>query len=326
MDKPEPTRILITGFTGFVGSYLVEHCRLHYSEAELFGLYNRKRLEQNSAFMECITPLKGDILRADDVRQALAYARPDIIFHLAAQASVAASWAKPIQTLQVNALGALHLLEAVRQEHPTTRVVLVGSAEQYGTVQPHENPIHEEQPFNPGNPYAISKVTQDLYGYQYFAAHGLPIMRTRSFNHFGPRQSNAFVLSSFAQQIALIEAGRAEPVMMVGNLQAKRDFLPVEDVVEAYLAVAKHGQPGEVYNIGSGKARSIGTILDFLLSCAKMPIQVYQDPTRIRPLDSPILEADISRIQMHTAWKPAKSFEGALKEMLDYWRAVVATS
>ena len=325
MDKPQPARIFITGFTGFVGSHLVEHCRRRYPEAELFGLYHRTEPQQSAAPLECITPLKADILQADDVRQALAQARPDLIFHLAAQSSVAASWVDPMQTLQVNALGTLHLLEIVRQEHPTTRVVLVGSAEQYGAVQAHENPIHEEQPFKPGNPYAISKVTQDLYGNQYFVAYGLPIIRVRSFNHFGPRQSNAFVLPGFARQIALIEAGKAEPVVRVGNLQVQRDFLSVEDVVEAYLAVAEHGQPGEIYNVGSGKARSIRTILDFLLSSAKMPIQVYQDPAYMRPVDIPILEADISRIQAHTGWKPTKSFEVALEELLDYWRAMVAT-
>jgi GDP-4-dehydro-6-deoxy-D-mannose reductase len=322
VDTSKPSRILITGFTGFVGGHLVEHCCMRYPEAEIFGLYHRTLPQQVSPPTQRVVPLKADILQADEVRQALAYARPDIIFHLAAQSSVAVSWADPIQTLQINALGALHLLEIVRQEHPTTRVLLVGSAEQYGSVLPHENPIHEEQPFKPGNSYAISKVTQDLYGYQYFVAHGLPIVRVRSFNHFGPRQADHFVIAGFARQIALVEAGRAEPIMMVGNLQAKRDFLPIEDVVEAYLAVAERGQTGEVYNVGSGKAHPIGTILDCLLSFAKRPIQVCQDPARMRPVDIPLLEADISRILAHTDWRPTKSFEVAIAETLDYWRSV----
>ena len=207
--------------------------------------------------------------------------------------------------------------------HPAARIVLVGSGEAYGLVQPHENPIREETPFRPINPYAVSKAAQDLYGFQYFVAYGLPILRIRAFNHFGPHQSDAFVLPGFARQIALIEAGRADPVVLVGNLQAKRDFLPVEDVVAAYLAVAEHGRPGEVYNVGSGKAHSIGEILDFLVTFAKTPIRVREDPARMRPVDVPILEADISRIQTHTGWNPTVSFESALGEMLDYWRAVV---
>jgi GDP-4-dehydro-6-deoxy-D-mannose reductase len=326
VDKPEPARILITGFTGFVGGYLVEHCQQRYPEVELFGLCKSEVAQQVSMSKKHIIPLKADILQADDVREVVAHSHPDIIFHLAAQSSVAASWTDPVQTLQVNALGTLHLLEAVRQECPTACVVLVGSAEQYGTVAPHENPISGEQTFKPGNPYAISKVTQDLYGYQYFIAYGLPIVRVRSFNHFGPHQASTFVLASFARQIALIEAGRAEPIIMVGNLQAKRDFLPVEDVVEAYLTVTERGQPGEVYNVGAGKAHSIGEMLDLLLSLAKMSIQICQDPARVRPVDIPILEADISRIRAHTGWKPTKSFEVALEEMLDYWRVVVANT
>jgi len=326
VDKAAPSRILITGVTGFVGGYLAERCRVWYPQAKVFGLYNRKVPQQVSAAMEHIIFLRADITQAEDMHQALARSRPDVIFHLAAQSSVSASWSDPVQALQVNALGTLRLLEAARLEHPTARLVLVGSGEQYGAIQPHENPIHEEIRLRPINPYAVSKAMQDLYGYQYFVSYGLPTVRVRSFNHFGPRQSDAFVLAGFARQIALIEAGKAEPVVMVGNLQAKRDFLPVEDVVTAYLTLAEQGQPGEVYNVGSGHARSIGEILDLLLTFAKMPIRIREDPARMRPVDIAILEADISRIQAHTDWEPTVSFEFALKEMLDYWRAVVATT
>lgn len=318
----KPGCILITGCAGFAGGYLVERCRTHYPEAELFGLYHHTEPQQ----VRGIKLLQADILQADHVRRVVMEARPDVIFHLAAQASVAASWSDPVHTLQVNAGGTLHLLEAARQVCPAARIVLVGSAEQYGIVAPQENPIREEQAFKPGNPYAISKVAQDLYGYQYFAAYGLPVMRVRSFNHFGPRQSESFVLASFARQIALIEAGRSRPVVEVGNLQVKRDFLPVEDIVAAYLAVSERGQPGEVYNVGSGQARSIEAILDVFLSLAQKPVQVCQDHARMRPIDAPILEADISRIQAHTGWKPTKAFEAALEETLAYWRSVVAAT
>lgn len=324
MDKTTPSRILITGITGFVGSYLVAQCRAHYPQANVFGLYHQKALPHVPA-MEHVILLKADITQPEDIQQALAQAQPDVIFHLAAQSSVAAAWADPLQTLQINAVGTLRLLEQLHLEHATARIVLVGSGEEYGAVRAHENPIHEECPLRPINPYAVSKATQELYGYQYFVAYGLPIIRVRSFNHFGPGQSSAFVLPAFARQIALIEAGKAEPVIMVGNLQAKRDFLPVQDVVAAYLTLAEQGQPGEVYNVGSGKARSIEEVLDLLLTFAKFPMQVRQDPARMRPVDIPLLEADISRIQAHTAWKPTMSFESALHDTLEYWRTVVAT-
>ena len=314
---------MITGIAGFVGSYLVEQCRTCYPRANIFGLYNRKRPQPATNAMEHVTALQADITRAEDVRRAVTEARPDLMFHLAAQSSVAASWSDPAQTLQVNAGGTLALLEVARLAQPTARIVLVGSGEQYGVVQPHENPISEDHPLRPINPYAVSKVTQDLYGYQYFVAYGLPVVRVRAFNHFGPRQSDTFVLPNFARQIALIEAGKAEPVVQVGNLEAKRDFLPVEDVVAAYLAVAQHGQAGEVYNVGSGKARSIAEILDLLLTFARVPIRVCQDAARMRPVDIPLLEADISRIQAHTGWKPTIPFESALKATLNYWRSVV---
>jgi GDP-4-dehydro-6-deoxy-D-mannose reductase len=319
-----PSRILITGAAGFVGSYLIERTCTYFPEAKIFGLYNHTLPQSISATPNHMTPLKADITQAEQVRRALADARPDIIFHLAAQSSVASSWSDPVQTLQINAKGTLHLLEAVRSEYPATRIVLIGSGEEYGAVQPHENPIREECPLRPISPYAVSKVAQDLYGYQYFFAYGLPIVRIRAFPHFGPRQSDAFVLSAFARQIALIEAEKAEPVVLVGNLQAKRDFLPVEDVVIAYLLVAEHGKPGEVYNVGSGKARSIGEILDLLLSFAKVPIRVRVDPARLRPVDIPVLEADISHIHAHTGWKPTVAFELALQKNLEYWRTLVA--
>jgi GDP-4-dehydro-6-deoxy-D-mannose reductase len=326
VEKATPSRILITGVTGFVGSYLVERCWTHYPQAEVFGLYNRKRSQPVLPALKYVQPLQADITQPEEVCQVVDHSRPDLIFHLAAQSSVAASWADPIRTLHINAIGTLHLLEALRSAQLTPRVLLVGSGEQYGVVSSQENPIHEEHPLRPVNPYAISKATQDLYGYHYFVAYGLPILRTRSFNHFGPRQSDAFVVASFARRIALIEAGKAEPVLQVGNLHAQRDFLSVEDVVEAYLAIAQHGRPGEVYNVGSGRARSIREILDHLLALTNTSIRVCEDPAQLRPLDIPLLTADVFRLRSHTSWKPSMRFERALKETLDYWREVIATT
>lgn len=320
-----PSCILITGFSGFVGSYLVEQCRIHYPNAELFGLCKQSPPAAAASAIRDVTPLVADITQPELVRQAVAWAQPDLVFHLAAQPSVAASWSDPEQTLKVNAGGALHLFEALRLERLPPRIILVGSGEQYGMVQFEENPLREDCLFRPVNPYAVSKAAQDLYGYQYFVAYGLPIMRVRPFNHFGPRQPATFVVAAFARQIALIEAGKAEPVLFVGNLKARRDFLPVEDVVGAYLALAEQGQPGEAYNVGSGQARSIEEILNHLLALTNTPINVCEDPARLRPIDIPLLVADTSRLRTHTGWKPSVNFEWALRETLDYWRTTVAS-
>ncbi len=317
-----PSRILITGCTGFVGGYLVEQCRIRYPQAELFGLSEHPHPHTATPGVKLLV---ADITQPEATHQIVARSRPDLVIHLAAQSSVAVSWNDPLGTLKINAGGTIHLLEALRSEQLTPRVVLVGSGEQYGMVRPEDNPIREECPFRPANPYAVSKAAQDLYGYQYFVAYGLPILRARPFNHFGPRQASTFVIANFARQIALIEAEKAEPVLSVGNLQARRDFLPVEDVVAAYLAIAEQGQPGEAYNIGSGQARSISAILDLLLTFAGTSIQLREDPARLRPVDVPLLEADTSRLRADTNWEPAVQFEFALQRTLDYWRTVVTS-
>ncbi|TMB77138.1 MAG: GDP-mannose 4,6-dehydratase [Chloroflexi bacterium] len=320
-----PSRILITGCTGFVGGYLVEQCRIRYPQAELFGLTGHPTLHNATPGMSDVRLSVADITQPEAVRQVVAEAQPDLVIHLAAQSSVSASWKDPSGTLRVNAGGTIHLLEALRSEQLTPRIVLVGSGEQYGMVRPEDNPIREECPFRPANPYAASKAAQDLYGYQYFVAYGLPILRARPFNYFGPRQTSTFVIANFARQIALIEAEKAEPVLSVGNLQAQRDFLPVEDVVAAYLAIAEQGRPGEAYNIGSGQARSIRAMLDLLLTFARRSIQLREDPARLRPVDVPLLEADTSRLRADTNWRPAVQFELALQRTLDYWRTVVTS-
>lgn len=320
-----PSRILITGFTGFVGGYLVEQCRIRYPQAALFGVSEHSTFSTALPALREVKLLVADIMQPEALRQVVAGSQPDLVIHLAAQSSVSASWKDPLGTLQVNAGGTIHLLEALRCEQLTPRIVLVGSGEQYGMIRPEDNPIREECPFRPGNPYAVSKVAQDLYGYQYFAAYGLPVLRARPFNHFGPRQASTFVVANFARQIALIEAEKAEPVLYVGNLQAQRDFLPVEDVVAAYLALAEQGRPGEAYNIGSGSACSVRAILDLLLTFANKPISLREDPARLRPVDVPLLVADTARLRAHTNWKPAVPFEFALQRTLDYWRTVVTS-
>lgn len=323
-----PGRILITGASGFVGRWLTEACLDAYPDAALFGLSHPLAAGHYHTLPPTVggamTLIEADITDAEQVRAAVAQARPELVFHLAGQASVAASWADPAHTLAVNAGGAVRLFEALRAESLiTTRVVLAGSGEQYGNVSAEENPIGEETPFRPVTPYAVSKAAQDLYGYQCGIAWGLPVLRARSFNAFGPRDSGAFVIGDFARQIARIEAGAAEPVLHVGNLAARRDFLPVQDVAAAYLALAERGRPGEAYNIGSGQGRSIEELLHALVALARVEIAVRPDPARFRPVDIPLLVADIAKLRRETGWEPVHDFAQTLEETLEYWRQVV---
>ena len=326
MEVVTPARILITGFSGFVGRYLIEHCRALFPDAKLFGVCRHLNGPAALEGMGHIELFEADITDQDQLRSAVAQASPDVVFHLAAQSSVAASWADPVATLNVNAGGMIHLLEALRAEHLSPRVVIMGSAEQYGSVLPQHNPIGENTPFQPLSPYGVSKVAQDLYGHLYFAAYALPTLRVRLFNSFGPRQSSIFVLADFARQIALIEQGKVEPVLMVGNLEARRDFLPVEDVARALLAIATKGLPGQAYNVGSGHAHSIQEMLALLLARSTAAIVVRQNPARLRPADIPLFVADTSLLRAHTGWEPAIPVEQALDQTLNYWRAVVAGS
>ena len=325
MEAAAPSRILITGFSGFLGSYLIEQCRATYPESRLFGICKSLPLRAEASSRHDITPIAADITQVEQMRRAVAQSQPDWVFHLAAQSSVASSWADPASTLLVNTGGTLQLLEALRAEHLSPRIILAGSGEQYGLVRPDENPISEECPFRPISPYGVSKSAQDLAGYQYFVAYNLPILRARLFNTFGPRQSALFVVADFARQIARIEQDNIEAVLTVGNLEARRDFLPAEDAVQALLALARHGQPGQAYNIGSGRAHSIREMLDILLEFARVSIQVRQDPTRLRPSDVPLLIADISRLREQADWAPAIDLAYALKQTLNYWREHVAT-
>jgi GDP-4-dehydro-6-deoxy-D-mannose reductase len=292
----------------------------------LFGVCRHLASFNASDDTKGVTLIAADITQPEQIRHAVAQSRPDCVFHLAAQSSVAASWVDPASTLRINAGGTVQLLEALRTEHLSPRVILVGSGEQYGLVRPEENPIREESVLRPISPYGVSKSAQDLYGYQYYVAYALPIVRVRLFNSFGPRQTETFVVADFARQIAMIEQGLMEAVLIVGNLQAQRDFLPVEDVVRAFLAVAQRGQPGQAYNIGSGRARSIKEILDILLAHSTTSIQVRKDPARLRPADVPLLVADISHLKEHTGWEPVIDTGYALELTLNYWRAVVAHS
>ena len=316
-------RVLITGVGGFAGSHLADHC-LTLPGVEVAGtlrsvdrLGNAAHLAGRSAF------IAADLRHAAGVEAAVRECRPDVVFHLAAQASVAASFEDPIGTLMDNAVGQLNVIRAVLAHAPAARLLVVGSAYEYGLVRPEENPIDESVPLRPMDPYAVSKVTQDLFGYQYTLSHRLQAVRVRAFNHTGPRQSTEFVASRFARLVAEIEAGQREPVLTVGNLAAVRDFTDVRDVVRAYFLAATKGQPGEVYNVGSGVPRSIQEILDILTGLSRVSVTVSEDPTLLRPLDVPTLVCDATRLRQHTGWTPHIPLDRTLSDLLDHWRSAV---
>ncbi|HEY3068095.1 MAG TPA: GDP-mannose 4,6-dehydratase [Methylomirabilota bacterium] len=313
-------RLLITGITGFVGSHLAEFALSR--GADVYGSCRwRSKTENIDHLRDRIHLIESDLRDLSSVQNLLELSSPDFIVHLAAQSYVAVSWHTPAETLHTNAISQVNLLEAIRTRRETPpRFLVIGSSEEYGLVYDHELPIRETNPLRPLSPYAVSKVTQDLMGYQYFKSYGLPIVRTRAFNHEGPRRGDVFVTSNFARQIAEIEAGRREPVVLVGNLRARRDYTDVRDVVRGYWRLLEDGELGEVYNICSGHAWAIQDILDFLLKQASVRPLVKEDPTRLRPSDVPVLIGDASKIREAVGWKPEIPFEKTLGDLLQFWR------
>ena len=313
-------RVLVTGITGFVGSHFAEFALAE--GAEVFGSYRwRSKTENIDHLRDRVTLIECDLRDLSSVNELVASSRPDFIIHLAAQSYVHASWHSPAETFNTNTISQVNLLEAVRaQGKAAPRFLAIGSSEEYGLVHEDELPIKESNPLRPLSPYAVSKVTQDLMAYQYFKSYGLPIVRARAFNHEGPRRGDVFVTSNFARQIAEIEAGGREPTILVGNLKAVRDYTDVRDIVRGYWLLLERGDPGQVYNLCSGRGWAIQEILDFLLGeSINTSIRVREDPARLRPSDVPVLIGDCSRLTA-LGWKPRIPFEQTLRDLLGYWR------
>ena len=313
-------KVLITGISGFVGSHLADYF-LAQGNYEVFGTIKWRSMRDNiSHIVDKIDLFECDIKDAFAMKTMLAEVRPDYIFHLAAQSYVPFSWRAPQETISTNILGEVNLFESVRELKLDPKIHIAGSSEEYGLVYPEETPIKETNPLRPLSPYAVSKVAQDFLGYQYFKSYGLKIVRTRAFNHTGPRRGDVFVTSNFAKQIVEIEKGIRPPVIKVGNLNAVRDFLDVRDVVRAYALALEKGVPGEVYNIASGKGIKIKELLERLIKISGVDLRIETDPNRLRPSDVELLIGSPEKFQKTTGWKPEIPFDKTLNDLLDFWR------
>ncbi|MCL4459097.1 MAG: GDP-mannose 4,6-dehydratase [Chloroflexi bacterium] len=343
-------KVLITGITGMAGSHLAEYL-LGLGGIEVYGLYRwRSRMENLSDLAannklniigqggnitsvqdlermlktnsrpDSVNLIEGDIADAFSLKRLVGGLRPDRIFHLAAQSYVPASWNAPADTLHLNIVGQVNLLEAVREASIDPLIHVAGSSEEYGLVYPNEVPVKETNPLRPLSPYAVSKVCQEMLAWQYHKSYGLRTVVTRGFNHTGPRRGHVFVTSSFAKQIAEMEKGRNPAALYVGDLTSQRDWSDVRDVVRAYWLALEKGIPGEVYNVGSGVSRTVKEMLDILLSMTSVKIEIRQDPSRLRPSDVKILLADCKKFRHQTGWVPVIPFEQTLRDLFDYWR------
>lgn len=306
---------LIIGGAGFVGSYLMRHLR-----DELHHTVVTTKMPHEQITEAGVEVLDLNILDKAAILELFRQVHPDYIFHLAAQSSVAVSWKNPELTIDVNIKGSVNVLEALRELDFRPRVLLIGSSEEYGHVRTGESPVTEDNTPRPGNIYAATKACQNMMGSIYAEAYDLDVMMVRAFNHIGPNQMPLFVVADFCKQVADVEKGLQEPVIRVGNLSAKRDFTDVRDVVRAYGMLIQSGIKGETYNIGQGRAVAIEEILHMILAQSTQKIAVETDPERLRPVDIPIVEAGITKLQAVTDWRPEITLEQTIQETLDYWR------
>jgi len=307
---------LVTGATGFAGSHLVDHLLEH--EPVVAAWAHVRDSESHLAHDPRVLGNSVDLLDRSKVATALVDLRPSAIYHCGGIAHVGESWSQPVRALRVNVMGTHHVLEGVREAGLGCAVLVTGSALVY---RPSMEPLREDDPIGPSDPYGVSKLAQEMLATR---ATGVPALIVRPFNHAGPRQSPTYVTSSFARQIAEIEAGRREPVLRVGNLESRRDITDVRDTVRAYRLLVRHGQPGRPYNVCSGVAHRVQDLLDALMRLSTASIRVEVDADRLRPSDNPIMMGDRSRIAAETGWEPAISIDRTLGDLLDYWRARIS--
>ena len=312
-------RILITGLSGFAGKHLIEYLSLEGSH-DFFGVDLEKCSRELNIGDSTLVEEKADLTDRKEVDRLIKEFRPDQIYHLAAQSSVKRSWDDPVGTFRTNVFSGTNLLEGIRTISPEIYMLVVCTAEIYGEII-EGNAIKESDCIFPENPYAISKAAMDFTATMYSRAYYLKVMVTRSFNHIGPGQSEGFVCSDFARQVALIEAGRQDPVILVGNLDSSRDFLDVRDVAKAYWHIMNRGKSGQAYNVCSGKPVKVSTLLEMLIALStREDIEIKLDKEKFRPIDIPIMFGDNTRLVTMTGWQPEYSLEDSLNDILDWWR------
>lgn len=326
-------KALITGITGMVGSHLADYL-IEHTDLEIYGICRwRSPLDNIAHLIEKINNKKRVHLIYADLRdylsiyEAVDEVKPDYVFHLAAQSYPKTSFSAPLDTLETNVQGTARVLEACRKLCPKAIIHVCASSEVFGRVPKEKLPIDEECTFHPASPYAISKVGTDLIGRYYAEAYDMIVMTTRMFTHTGPRRGDVFAESTFAKQIAMIEAGIIPPIVKTGNLDSLRTFADVRDAVRAYyMLVTVNPQAGEYYNIGGTYTCTIKEMLDYLISIstAKEQIKVETDPERLRPIDADLQVPDTKKFNDHTGWQPEISFENTMQDLLDYWRERVA--
>lgn len=314
MDMTENKKALIIGAAGFVGGYLARHLRDDLGWETVLTKLGTETVQADGFEVYDL-----DILSKTDTEAVLSKVHPDVIFHLAAQSSVALSWKNPQLTVNVNVTGCLNLLETLRcMDGYSPKILLIGSGEEYGHLPEGVSLVSEETPVNPGNPYAVSKAAQNMFGSLYAGAYGMRIVMVRAFNHIGAGQLPQFAAADFCRQTAEILCGKRENVIRTGNLSAKRDFTDVRDVVRAYGLLAQLGHDGETYNVGSGRSVSIEKLLCEIIRLSGADIKRETDPGRLRPSDIPEIRADISKLQRDTLWRPEIELSQTLGEMLEY--------
>jgi GDP-4-dehydro-6-deoxy-D-mannose reductase len=320
MNAAQQERVVITGITGFAGSHLAEYC-LH-AGLRVYGLTRPGCELDNLGDLQSEVALsETDLGDVGAIMRILEGVRPQQIFHLAAQT--------PFQSqggvlLHTNILGTFNLLEACRRLPSAPRVLIASSSAVYGRVEPSCEPITEATLLNPIDAYGLSKATQDRLAERFFVNHGLPVVITRAFNHTGPRERHTFVCSTVAKQIAEIEQGNLPPTLSVGNLETRRDFSDVRDIVRGYSLALTRGRIGEVYNLASGHATAVGAILQHLLALSGVKVEVVQEPSRLRVADVPCQVGDYTKASRELGWRPEIPLDHSLRDLLDYWRERVA--
>ena len=319
-------RVLITGITGLIGSHLARFI-VTEGQHRVFGFKRwRSNSEPLADALDAVELVEGDITDASSVEGAVERIRPDRVYHLAAQSYPSESLGAPAVTFATNVLGTLHVLEAVRRHAPTCQVHLACSAAQYGIVGPENIPITEDQPCRPVNPYGISKLAQELLGKQYHESYGLRVYVTRSFIHVGPWQDARTSVQAFARQLAAIRLGLQKPIVRVGNLFPRRDYLDVRDAVRALCLLLDRGQAGEPYNLCSGEGFSVEEILTTLIDLASVSVGVEEDPRLVRAVDEPVLVGDHGKLTEKTGWQPQIPLRDSLRAVLQHWEARLAGS